>query len=56
MTLYYGEHTIDVINIVPDSDTFTLTGFEKDQKTTDLDPVNLMMLIWGMKLTAKRSA
>jgi hypothetical protein len=54
--LYYGEHAINVIKIVLESDTFTLPGFERDQRTTDLDPVTLMMLIRGMKLTAKRSA
>ncbi len=36
--LYFGEHAITVIKIVLESDTFTLPGFERDQKTTDLDP------------------
>jgi hypothetical protein len=54
--LYYGEHAINVIQIEPESITFTLPGFERDRKTNDLNPVTLMMLIQDMKLTAKRRA
>jgi len=54
--LYFDERAAYVIKIILKKDIFTLPGFEKDQKTLDLDPITLMLMIRGMKLTAKRSA
>lgn len=54
--LYYDERAAYVFKIILKKDTFTLPGFEAGQKTLDLDPVTLMMLIRGIKLSTRKSA